>query len=381
MAEDTLIEPDRLDGTPHPRDTVDLFGQGGAEARFIEAFNAGRLHHAWLLTGPKGVGKATLAWRIARFLLTQEAAGDAGMFGDLPAEPQRLDVAPDHPVLQRILAGSEPRLFRITRSVNPDTKRLRDVIVVDDVRKLGHFLSMSAAEGGRRVVILDAADEMNTQAANALLKMLEEPPKLTTFLLISHQPAGLLPTIRSRCRELRLATLTPEHMAAALQAAGVEAELGAADALALSTLSGGSVGAAARMHELEGLVLYGELVTIFQSLPNLDRARVMRLSEAFAARGSEQKLDLLLVLLETLLFRLARAGAMGAEAQPLAHAGEPALFAQLSPNGRAAQRWAQLSDELLARARHGRSVNLDPAALILDTFLRIQRSVAEHSAR
>jgi DNA polymerase-3 subunit delta' len=381
MADEALIEPDRLDGTPHPRDTAKLYGQEAAEARFLQAFNAGRLHHAWLLTGPKGVGKATLAWRIARFLLTEEQA-EAGMFGDMPdAKPERLDVRADHPVLQRILAGSEPRLFKITRSMNPDTKRMRDVIVVDDVRKLGHFLSMSAAEGGRRVVILDAADEMNTQAANALLKMLEEPPKLTTFLLIAHQPQGLLPTIRSRCRELRLNTLEANDIAAALEAAGVEAGLGAEAASALSALSGGSVGAAARMLELEGLVLYGELVAIFESLPKLDRARVLRLSEAFAARGSEQKLDLLLVLLETLLFRLARAGAMGAQAQALANPNEPALFERLSPNHRAAQRWAALSDELLARARHGRAVNLDPAALILDTFLRIQRSVAEHSAR
>jgi DNA polymerase-3 subunit delta' len=379
MAEAALIEPDRLDGTPHPRDTRALYGQSAAEARFLQAYNAGRLHHAWLLTGPKGVGKATLAWRIARFLLTQDESAGAGMFGEA-LTPESLVVAPEHPVVKRMLAGSESRLFKITRSVNPDTKRMRDVIAVDDVRALGRFLSMSAAEGGRRVVILDAADEMNTQAANALLKMLEEPPKLTTFLLIAHQPAGLLPTIRSRCRELRLATLLPEDMAAALQEAGVEADLDAAAALALSTLSGGSVGAAARMHALEGLVLYGELIAIFESLPKLDRARVMRLSEAFAARGSEQKLDLLLVLLETLLFRLARAGALGAAAE-LAHPAEPELFARLSPNARVAQSWAQLSETLLARARHGRAVNLDPTALILDTFLRIQRSVAEQNAR
>ena len=186
------------------------------------------------------------------------------MFGDMPdAKPERLDVRADHPVLQRILAGSEPRLFKITRSMNPDTKRMRDVIVVDDVRKLGHFLSMSAAEGGRRVVILDAADEMNTQAANALLKMLEEPPKLTTFLLIAHQPQGLLPTIRSRCRELRLNTLEANDIAAALEAAGVEAGPGAAAARALRAPSGRSVGAAARVLAPAGLALSCALASLF----------------------------------------------------------------------------------------------------------------------
>ncbi len=380
MAEDDFIEPERLDGTPHPRDTEELFGQADAEARFLEAFESGRLHHAWLLTGPQGVGKATMAWRIARFLLTQNGEQNGeGLFGDEPPQATTLDVAPDNAVVTRMQAGSEPRLFKITRSVNPETKRLRDVIVVDDVRALGRFLSMSAAEGGRRVVIVDAADEMNTQAANALLKMLEEPPRLTTFLLVAHQPAALLPTIRSRCRELRLATLGPEDMRLALQAAGFDQELNEAKAEALAALSGGSVGAAARLLKLDGLTLYSELVGTMATLPNIDRTRVQRLADSMSQRGAEERLDLFLVLLEMLLFRLARAGAAGQNAP--ADPQEPELFARLSPDMRAAQHWARLSDELLTRVRHGRSVNLDAAALILDTFLRLQRSVAGQSTR
>ncbi len=375
MADDTALEPDRLEGAPHPRDTVQLYGQIDAEQGFLDAFNAGRLHHAWLLTGPKGVGKATLAWRIARFLLTQEAE-DGGMFG-APEKPVTLDVDATHPVVQRMAAGSESRLFRIIRTINPDTKRMRDGIVVDDVRALGRFLSMSATEGGRRAVIIDAADLLNTQAANALLKMLEEPPALTTFLIVAHQPAGLLPTIRSRCRELRLATLSPADMAFALEGAGLETGLSDEATAALGTLSGGSVGAAARLMQLEGLEIYAELVGIFQSLPQLDRPRVIKLADHFAMRGAEERLDLLLNLLETLLFRLARAGVAGAGSMTPAHPAEAELFARLSPDATAARKWAKLSDSLLTRARHGRAVNLDPAALILDTFMRIQRSVAE----
>lgn len=371
MAEDALPEPDRLEGTPHPRDTVRLIGQGAAEANFLEAFNSDRLHHAWLITGPKGVGKATLAWRIARFLLTQEPPG-AGLFGDAPVEAVSLDVSPEHPVVQRMEARSEPRLFHITRSMNPDTKRMRDVIVVDDVRALGHFLSMSAAEGGRRVVILDSADELNVQAANALLKMLEEPPKLTTFLMVAHQPAGLLPTIRSRCRELRVVRLEGADMAEALMAAGLDVP---AEAEALAVLAGGSVGAAARLIELEGLALYGELVEVLGTLPRPDRARVQQMAERYAARGQDERLELFITLLETLMFRLALAGAGGVQGH--AHAGEAALFSKLAPDMRAAREWARLSEELMGRVRHGRAVNLDAAALILDTFLRLQKSVSE----
>ena len=195
--------------------------------------------------------------------------------------------------------------------------------------------------------------------------------------IIAHQPAGLLPTIRSRCRELRLATLSPADMAFALEGAGLETGLDEQATAALSTLSGGSVGAAARLMQLEGLEIYAELVGIFQSLPQLDRPRVIRLADHFAMRGAEERLDLLLNLLETLLFRLARAGVAGAASMQPAHPAEAELFARLSPNAQAARNWAKLSDSLLARARHGRAVNLDPAALILDTFMRIQRSVAE----
>ena len=183
-----LPEADRIDGAPHPRETERLFGQDDAQRDFLEAFNSNRLHHAWLITGPRGVGKATLAWRIARFLLATPVEQGRGLFGDAPPAYETLDVSPDHPMAHRIQAKSEPGLFAITRSVNEKTGKLRDMIVVDDIRGLTHFLTLSAAEGGRRVVIVDAADDMNTNAANALLKMLEEPPALTTMLLISHQP-------------------------------------------------------------------------------------------------------------------------------------------------------------------------------------------------
>ncbi|MDE3122347.1 MAG: DNA polymerase III subunit delta', partial [Paracoccaceae bacterium] len=194
MSADEVAEPDRVEGAPHPRETHRLLGQTEAEAAFLDAHASGRMHHGWLLTGPRGVGKATLAWRIARFLLAEPPAGDAGLFGAPPA-PTTLDVDPEHPVARRIAAGSEGRLKSIRRSLDDKTGRLRSVIVVDDVRDLKGFFHLSAADGGRRVVIVDTADEMNPNAANALLKELEEPPKGAILLLVSHQPWRLLPTI------------------------------------------------------------------------------------------------------------------------------------------------------------------------------------------
>ena len=235
---DDVPQPDRIEGALHPRETPRLIGQDAAQTAFLDAFNAGKLHHAWLLTGPRGVGKATLAWRIARFLLATPD-DDGGMFA--APQPTTLDIDPDHPIARRIASGGEGGLKAITRTMNPDTKRMRKQIVVDDIRALNGFFQMSAADGGRRVVIIDDADVMNVNAANALLKMLEEPPARAILLLISHQPSGLLPTIRSRCRTLRLGRLDPDQMAAALAASGVAVD---GDPAALAELSGGSVGGA-----------------------------------------------------------------------------------------------------------------------------------------
>lgn len=372
-ADEPLPEPDRVEGAPHPRETPRLIGQDGAEAAFLEAFNAGRMHHGWLITGPRGVGKATLAWRIARFLLAKPEADEGGLFGDAPPQPATLDIATDHPVARRLLAGSDRGLFHITRTPNEKTGRMRDMIVADDVRRLNQFLQLSATDGGRRVVILDCADEMNVQAANALLKMLEEPPARTILLLISHQPSRLLPTIRSRCRELRLSPLAASDMAEALAQAGIDA---LEDAAALAELSGGSVGEAVRLINLGGLKLYAELVALIGTLPQLDRARALKLAEAAATRGAEDRLDLLFGLTDLLLARLARSGAVGTTPDAEAAPGEAEILTRLSPGPHKARAWAECAAEIGARARHGRSVNLDPAALVLDTVFRIQQTAA-----
>jgi DNA polymerase-3 subunit delta' len=359
-------EPDRVEGAPHPRETAQLFGQASAEAAFLDAFRSDRLHHGWMLTGPRGVGKATLAWRIARFLLAQPA--DAGMFA---APPESLDIPADHTVARRMAALSEGRLLLLRRAWDDKTGRLRSQITVAEARKLRDFLGLSAPDGGWRAVIVDAADEMNPSAANALLKLLEEPPAQVVLLLICHQPARLLPTIRSRCRPLRLAPLGPADMALALAQAGVEG----GDPAALAVLAGGSVGAAVGLARLDGLALYGRIVALFSTLPRLDRAQMLALAELAAARGGEEKRALLFELCDLFLARLAAAGA-GRPPATEATPGEAAVLTRLAPGPAAARAWAEAQARLGARVRAGLAVNLDPAALLIDMVLGIEAAAA-----
>ena len=367
-------EADRIDGAPHPRDTGVLHGHAAAEQTFLEAFNSDRLHHAWLITGPEGVGKATLAWKIARFLLAAPLTGDDLLAGgtDAPAAADSLDLPADHPIARRVRALSEPRLFLLRRPYDDKAKRLKQDITVDAARGMKGFFTMSAVEGGRRVVIVDSADELNTSAANAVLKLLEEPPKNAVLLLISHQPSRLLPTIRSRCRTLRCGPLAPADLARAVEQAGLDApdEDGA-----LAALAAGSVGAAISLMHEDGVKLYADLLTLFDGLPQMDRSRAIKLADSCAGRGAEARCDLTLALIDLFLARLARTGVAGPPS-PEAGPNEAALMLRLCPDSGSARHWAALHDELGTRARHGRAVNLDPAALILDTLMRINGAAA-----
>lgn len=361
-----IPESDRTSGAPHPRDTARLLGHAAAEQMFLEAFNAGKLHHAWLITGPRGVGKATLAWRMARFLLATPAT-DGGMFAAPP--PDSLDISPDHLIARRIAAGSESRAALIRPLYDAKKDKLAAIIDVEQIRDLKANFSLKATDGGRRTVVVDSIDEMNPSAANAFLKLLEEPPAEVTFFLISHRPSGLLPTIRSRCRELRMGPLSPSDLSDALTAAGGEVD--PADRVALAELAGGSVGAAFELSNLNGLALYQMIVELLSGLPNMNRTRLQTLCEAGSGKGNEAQFSLIVTLIDLFLARTARAGSLRGLA-PDAAKGEGALIARLATTPEAALAWANLAQVLGVRARRGRSVNLDPAALLLDMLLAIE---------
>jgi DNA polymerase-3 subunit delta' len=209
-----VSEDDEADGAPPPpRETLQLFGHDEAERALIDAYRGGRMPHAWMIGGPPGIGKATLAYRMARFVLahpdcTTPEVQSAGS----------LALPPDHRAARLIAAQGHPDLLVLERRPG-ESGALRSVIAVEDVRRLVPFLGSTAGEAGWRVVVVDSADELNAAGANALLKLLEEPPQRCLFLIVSHAPGRLLATIRSRCRRLLLRSLAPVDIAQAVAAA------------------------------------------------------------------------------------------------------------------------------------------------------------------
>lgn len=364
MAEDgprPAPEPDRVPGAPHPRETRELFGQARAERAFLDAWARGRPHHAWLLRGPQGVGKATLAYRIARAAI----ADGGGAVGSAPGTPETLNPPQDCPVARRILAGAEPRLFVLRPGVNPDTGRARTRIAVEDVRAAGRFLHLSAADGGWRAVIVDAADQMTHSAANALLKSLEEPPERVLMLLIAHAPGGIPATIRSRCRFLDLAPLGAEDLTRALDRAGMDAPEG--DETALAELAAGSAGRAMQLIAADGPALYAKLVAMTAS-GRVDRRAMSKLAAHLGGRDGAGDFAVIAVLLRTLTARLARAAALAAPPPPAAPR-EADLIALAASRPAQARHWAEASARIGASLTHAAAVNLDPAQTVMDTLL------------
>jgi DNA polymerase III subunit delta' len=198
----TELQADRFGDFPHPRQMLWFGGDRAAEQLLLDASRSGKLHHAWLLTGPEGIGKATLAYRFARFLLA-----NPDLTSPAVQSARDLGLSAEHPVVGQVARQSHPDLAVIRRGLTKDGKSLRGEIAVDDVRDGLSIFRVTSGTGGWRIIIVDAADDLNRSSANALLKMLEEPPVRAVFLLIAHRPGALLPTIRSRCRVLRVAAL------------------------------------------------------------------------------------------------------------------------------------------------------------------------------
>jgi DNA polymerase-3 subunit delta' len=249
-------------GLPRPRETTMLFGHDTAERAFLTIYRSGRVPHAWLIGGEPGIGKATLAYRIARFVL---AHPDPSRVPDVAS----LAVDPDHRTVRRIAASAHPDLLTLERTVG-DTGKLRTVITVDQVRRLSTFFGSTAGEGGWRVCIVDSADELKyPEGSNALLKMLEEPPPRSLFLLVSHAPGRLLPTIRSRCRRLALRPLGQGDVVRAASVARGADE----DDPALVAAAAAARGSVSRALALAGgpmLALREKVAELLRALPATD---------------------------------------------------------------------------------------------------------------
>jgi DNA polymerase-3 subunit delta' len=263
----------------HPRETNVLFGHREAELGLLNAYRSGRIPHAWLIGGSAGIGKATLAYRMARFVLAHRNpnAGDV-------QQALTLNVDPSDPVARHVAAGAHGGLLTLERTLN-DKGVLRTVITVDETRETISFFGSTAAVEGWRVCIVDTVDELNPNAANALLKILEEPPRQSLFLLVSHAPARVLPTILSRCRKLALRPLaTPDVIRAAAQAANVDI-----DDPALAEAAEAAEGSVARALTLLGgdaLKLHQRTAALLAGLPQVDPRELHALGDALG--GSDR---------------------------------------------------------------------------------------------
>ncbi|MGL4810160.1 MAG: DNA polymerase III subunit delta' [Beijerinckiaceae bacterium] len=276
MSKDSLA--DQLEEFPHPREAAQLFGHRQAEQQFLDAYRSGRLHHAWIIAGPEGIGKATLAYRIAKFLFAHPRP-------ELAARAEDLSVPVDHPAFTRVVAQGHADLMILRRSLDDKSRKLRTQIVVDDTIDVIHRLMRTSGEGGWRVCIVDAADDWNRNSANALLKTLEEPPARTLFLIVAHQPGRLLPTIRSRSRMLPLSPLSEADLRAVVTAAAPDAGREAV-ARAIEAAKGSARRALMLLDdELAGI---GAMTrSLLDRLPVHDLPAIMALADAVAGRAAD----------------------------------------------------------------------------------------------
>lgn len=360
---------------PEPRANPDLRGHAPAEKILLEAAQSRRMHHAWLLTGPRGIGKATLAYRFARWLLAgqADAAEQHGLFDSDGSSEEGLWVDPTDPLFQRIAAGGHADLLTLQRERGEGGKRLRGEIVAADVRKVAGFLSLTAAEGGWRVVVVDGAEDMNRHAANALLKTLEEPPPKTVLLLVSHAPGRLLATIRSRCRRLTLAPLDQGGVADLLR--DYRPGIGTEEVELLTVMAEGSIGRALNLADAGGVALYGEMLGLIATLPKTDTARLHAVTDAVARSqsdtGAYAAYDVFCELLGWWITRLVRARATGVVPPELAP-GEGEVIARLAAIGNLDQ-WIAVWEKTTTLFGRAASVNLDRKQVLLNAFFALSR--------
>ncbi|MCY3879511.1 MAG: DNA polymerase III subunit delta' [Rhodobacteraceae bacterium] len=357
-----MTELDRVGNAPHPRFVTELFGQRDAEKRFLAAYNAGRADTAWLITGPRGVGKATLAWRIARFALS--AAADSKP-GSNPHSSLHVDAT--HPTARRIAALSETTLTLIRRQVDTKSGKPQSGITVGQIRSLIDFFALTSADNLPIVAIIDSADDLNTSAANALLKLLEEPPDNSMMLLVSHSPFSLPATIRSRCRFLSCKPLGEKDMRRALAGTGCLRQSGEDH---LSGISVGSVGETLRFHFDGGFECHNRLLALLAQAPGMKRGELMKFAEACGGRNAESQYLVSVSAIQYLLSGLAR-WAAGVETPP-----PPADCSHLIKARHSAYIWAELNAELFQRFQHSRLTNLDPVSVVLDMLIALDKSAS-----
>lgn len=343
-----------------PKDNLYCIGHEKAEKMFLEAFNANTLHHAWIIGGLKGIGKATFAYKIARFLLKNQKN---------EKESFNLDVSSSDPVVAQISGGSNPNLRVVERDfIETDKKKVikaikdgeplngdelenlkkSSVIKVEDIRQINDFLSKTSFDGAWRVVLIDSIDDLNASSSNALLKILEEPPAKSILLLVSHHVEKLLPTIRSRCAKLILQPLSNENVASLLRR--YDPELSEAEVQKLSKMSGGSIGKALKYAEYGGIEIDEALQSIFCAGLNFNLKTMINV--AANASADENMWDLTMDLTLKFVFDMVKS------------------FEKT-------QMWFDVYQEILKSKYEAEVLNMDKKQILINIFYKIAKVISD----
>lgn len=273
-------EVDALTGYPLPNENLSLFGHSDTEQFLLNAYRSERLHHAWILGGPKGIGKSTLAFRFARYVIA-----NPDRFSERVKNATTLSISADHPVARQLGAGGHPNILHLRRPWDERAKRFKTDLPVDEVRKTVSFFGTTASANAWRVCIVDAADDMNVSSANALLKILEEPPARCLFLVLSHTPGRLLPTIRSRCRRIDLSPLNNAELGDCLKALAPSDLLDEQGLAEVVSIADGSVRDAITLLSGDGLSVVRAFIEIAEKPKSIDMMAVHTLADTVSAKG------------------------------------------------------------------------------------------------
>ena len=369
MADDAMADVDAVSPASTdpltPRANADLFGHEAAEAQLLADFNAGRMPHAIILAGPSGIGKATLAYRLARFVLSQGDDGDS-LFG-APPKPETLAIDSKHEVFARVASGGHADLLLIERAFDEKKGKLKKNISADDARSIAPFLRKTAAEGGWRVVIVDGAEDLNATSQNALLKILEEPPAKALLILTTTQPGAFLPTIRSRCRMVHLKPLEDATVEKLLLRS--HPSLSLQEKSILLRIGSGSIGKAQQFYADDGITVYKSLLAVAQDMPQIDMIKVHEIADKLG-RGSEDVFALVEEIMTGWCDHITRAIARGIAPADILP-GDSALFAMWQSSF-AHGHFLQAGDKLRQLFSACTRFNLDKRQTIISAFMVLQ---------
>lgn len=365
---------------PIPRETAELVGHQREENQVLNLYNAGRFHHAWLVSGPQGVGKATLCYRIARFLLAapKNPREDKGpeLFGDTAAntaaanaEAGNMAFNPDHPVFRKVAQQAHPDLKILEPTVDEKTGKQRSDITVQQVRDVSEFMSKTPAESAWRVVVVDSIDTMNINGLNALLKVLEEPPEQAVLLLVCHNPGRILPTILSRCAKLALKPVAFADVRDYL--AAHRPDLTDSQRERIAHLAQGRIGRACWLAESESLDVLDRINELLLELPHLKIPEVHQFADGVARAGKETEYAILRELLAGWYGRLLRYLVSGDSSAAMSEM-EAAIFDKAQDG--AIENWIEARDRMWQRFEAAERLNLDQKEAVLECFIDMEQA-------